>query len=158
MDNKNRNTLGITLHPFENFTFRTSGDIYRQSEQDENQRTLAVFAGYETGVFSLGAEYNRQENSKWKDGNNYSGYSVYTTLPVNKKWNVFCRYDKINSEDNDHNVWNSFTGEMIIAGIEYHPVKQLKIAPNYKFVKNFDTQSKDYNSLHTIYLSVLFNW
>ncbi len=157
-DNKYRYALGLTLQPFKNFIFRAYSDIYQQSGQDEDQRTLALFAGYKTDCFSLGAEYNYQENNKWKTGNNYSGFSVYTTFPVNKKWNIFGRYDNINSNNRNDKSWISFTGEMLIAGIEYLPVKQLKIAPNYKYVKDFDTQLLTHNSFHTVYLNVSFNW
>ena len=157
-DNKYRYALGVTLQPFKNLTFRAYGDIYQQSEQDETQRTLALFAGYKTDCFSLGAEYNYQENNKWIAGNSYSGYSVYTTVPINKKWNIFGRYDNIDSEDSNHKQWNSFTGDAVIAGIEYHPIKQLKIAPNYKYTKHLDTKQEGSDISHVVYLNILFNW
>ncbi len=158
MDNKYRYAFGITLKPLENFTVRAYGDVYQQSGQEKDQRTLALFAGYKTKLFSLGAEYNYQENNKWKTGDDYSGYSVYTSLPINKKWTVFGRYDNIDSQNTDDKSWISFTGEAVTAGVEYQPIKQLKIAPNYKYTKDFDTELLVRNSFHVVYLNVSFNW
>ena len=158
MDNKYRYALGLTLQPIENLTFRVYGDVFQQSEQNETQRTLALFAGYKTKYFSLGTEYNYQENSRWIAENNFSGYSVYTTIPINKKWNLYGRYDNIDSKDKDQKSWSNFTGEAVIAGVEYHPIKQLKIAPNYKYTKNFDAQQEKSDFFHVVYLNILFNW
>jgi hypothetical protein len=157
-DNKYRYGLGVTVNPIQSLTLRAYGDLYQQSLADEDQYTLALFAGYKCNYFSLGAEYNYQKNNAWKADKDYYGCSVYTTVPVNDKWKVFGRYDYIGSDDGDGNSWISFTGDMVIAGIEYKPIKNLKIAPNYKFVKDTNTELLTHNTFHTVYLNVEFNW
>ncbi len=158
MDNKYRYGLGTTLKIRDRFLFRIYGDIYQQSLQEENQQTLALFGGYRTDRFSIGAEYNYQRNNQWVNGNDYYGYSVYTTVPVHKKWKLIARFDHIDSNNKDNLSWSAFTGEMVIAGIEFEPLKQLKITPNYKYFRDFDTKLLTHDTFHTVYLNVLFNW
>lgn len=157
-DNKYRYGAGITVNPIPSLTLRVYGDISQQSSADEDQKTLALFAGYTCNYFSLGAEYNYQQNNAWKADKDYYGCSVYTTVPIHDKWKIFGRYDYIDSKDENDDPWSSFTGDMVIAGIEYKPIKNLRIAPNYKFVKDTDTESFTKGSHHTAYLNVEFNW
>ncbi len=164
-DNKYRTGLGITIKPIPSLTIRAYGDIFQQSLAEKTnpdtyktQQTLALFGGYKCKYFSLGAEYNYQKNSAWKDRNNYYGYSVYTTVPINKKWHVFGRYDNIDSDDKDSNKWISFTGDLVIVGVEFSPIKNIKISPNYKFVKDYDTKLLAHNNSNWAYLNVEFTW
>ncbi|MCL1942271.1 MAG: hypothetical protein FWF54_01785 [Candidatus Azobacteroides sp.] len=158
MDNKYRYDLGITAKPIPELTLRAYGDIFQRSLGDKDQRTLALFAGYKCKSFSLGAEYNYQQNNLWIKDNNYYGFSVYTTIPINDKWKVFGRYDYVDSKDQNDNTWSTLTGDMIIAGIEYCPIKNLKFAPNYKRVKDTNVGSSSYNKYNWAYLNVEFTW
>jgi len=157
-DNKYRYGLGLTLQPIQGLTARAYTDLFQQSLTETDQKTLALFAGYKCDYFSLGAEYNKQINNAFKNGNDYSGYSVYTNIPICKKWNFFGRYDYIDSKDNNDKAWHSSTGDLVIAGVEYTPVKNLRIAPSYRYAKSLNIQTSGHNTFNTMYLSVGFNW
>ncbi len=158
MDNKYRYGLGLTLTPLSGLTLRIYGDIFQQSGSDTDQQTLALFAGYACSRFSLGAEYNYQKNNQWKSNHDYYGYSIYTTVPLHKQWNFFGRYDYLGSKDKNDQSWISYTGDLWMAGFEYTPIKNLKIAPNYKYVKDLDTKRMANVTYNAVYLSVYFNW
>lgn len=157
-DNKYRYGAGVTFTPIADLSLRIYGDLYQQAGMDDDQQTLSFFAGYKNPHFSLGAEYNYQKNNKCVNENNLSGYSIYTTVPLFSKWKFFARFDNVDSSDEDDNVWNANTGETLIAGIEYVPIKQLKIAPSFRYVRSFDTAAVDYNKVCTVFCNVGFFW
>ena len=157
-DNKNRYGLGVTINPLSRLTIRAYGDTYRQSFSNEGQRTFAFFAGYKNTYFSLGSEFNLQKNNGCKEGNDYSGVSFYTIIPLHKKWHFWGRFDKVNSTNKDNQTWSEYTGETAFIGVEYMPVKQLKIAPSYRYVRNFNTQILSYDKAHSVYCNIGFFW
>jgi hypothetical protein len=56
-------------------------------------------------------------------------------LKASKKVKVFARWDKLSSNtlSGEPFSWNySKDGQAVIAGIEYSPVKGVKLAPNFK--------------------------
>ncbi len=152
-DNNYRYGAGITVSPLSCFTFRIYGDFYNV-DYVKDQRTISLFAGYKCKVFSLGTEYNYQSDVKGTSGNDYYGYSIYTNIPLAKKWNLFGRYDNINSKDIEQNAWYMDARHTAIGGFEFHPFKQLRIAPNYKYSYNALSGSP----FHEIYLNAGFKW
>lgn len=157
-DNKQRYGLGTTLKLNKGIVFRIYGDISQQSEKKDDQQSLAIFGGYKTEAFSLGLEYNYQKNNLWYKKNDYYGYSVYSTIPIDKKWKIFGRFDDIKSENADGNSWSSYTGEMLICGIEFNPIERIKIAPNYRYTRSLNPGLLTYSTLHSAYINVMFNW
>lgn len=127
-----RTGFGLTLNPVKNLTARVYYDF---STNENTQSSIATFLGYATADFSLGAEYNKQFNVSFKDGYEMSGASIYATVKTSKKLKVFARYDQLlsNTIAGDLNDWNiSKDGQLFIAGLEYTPVKGVKLAPNFK--------------------------
>lgn len=128
-DNNYRYGAGVTVNPIKGVTLRGYYDCYNGDGKDAKaQQSLALFAGYQHSRFNIGAEYNKMYNSKFADGNGQSGYSIYSTVNVAKKIALFGRYDKIDSS-HDWNARND--GQRILAGLQYTPIKQLKLAPNF---------------------------
>lgn len=123
--------LGASIHPIKEVTLRAYYDVIKKN--DVSQQSLAFFAGYKGKDFSMGAEYNKQINNKNVDGKDLTGFSIYGTYKLDKKWKIFGRFDDLASNELMGSDWNiAKDGNVIIAGFEYTPVKGLKIAPNYQ--------------------------
>ncbi|PTN09002.1 hypothetical protein [Mangrovibacterium marinum] len=129
-DSAMRMGFGATINPVKKLTARAYYDFI---SKDVTQSTLAFFAGYKADNFSIGAEYNKQYNNGYVDGQDLDGYSAYAAFKASKKVKLFARYDKSN---NDYKSSNN--GELYIAGLEYAPVKGIKIAPNFSGWKPAD--------------------
>ncbi|NDV96236.1 hypothetical protein D0T84_15140 [Dysgonomonas sp. 521] len=166
-DNSMRYAAGLSLYPMENTIFRIYGDIYNESEDlrdalpesvtdanYKNQYTLALFAGYQNARISFGTEYNRVFNKGFIEKKDYYGYSFYTSVKFAPKWRAFTRYDLVDSStpDNFTAPWNSLDGQLMMIGIEFQPVKQLKIAPNFRNSNPDRSKSDQY-----LFVSVEFN-
>ena len=161
-----RYAAGITLHPINNIVLRAYADVFNESEdvRDElpegvtdvnykNQYSLSLFAGYRNSNVSGGVEYNKVYNKGFVAEKDYFGYSLYTSVKISPKFGIFARYDIT-----DSNIPSSFTGswnddnQLIMGGVEFTPVKQLKISPNFRNI-NFDrSQSEQY-----LFVNVEFN-
>lgn len=127
-----RTGLGVTLTPVKNLTVRV---YYDYSQKQIAQQSIATFLGYATEKFSLGAEYNKQLNPGFNDDRQLNGISVYGTVVASKKFKFFARYDALSSnvEPGEDNFWNiSRDGQLYIAGIEFTPIRGVKLAPNFK--------------------------
>jgi hypothetical protein len=147
-DNRYRYGAGLTYKD-SGLILRAYADIKNKDDETlENQSILALFAAYQTKIFSIGAEYNMLTNHKYVKDNNISGISLYSTYKASKTVKFFARYDKMQSE-NDWNTSND--GSTLIAGMEYSPVKNLKIAPNYQL---FTNDADDSNNQSYAYLSL----
>ncbi|WP_163715122.1 hypothetical protein [Mangrovibacterium lignilyticum] len=121
--------FGATVHPVEKMTLRAYYDFI---SKDETMSTLALFAGYATEQFSIGFEYNQRNNTSFVAGEDQSGISTYFKYKPSKKVSVFGRYDQRMSKDD----WNTagdggvkYDGSLFIAGMEYNPVKGVRLAP-----------------------------
>ncbi len=124
-------TAGITITPVKNLYFRA---YYDHMDKKFAEQTMSFFAGYENKTWSAGAEYNRQANHLMKDGEDYSGYSFYAAYNL-KKYRFYGRYDYLESKTlpSETEPWNiKKDGQVIIAGIQYTPIKGIKISPNYQ--------------------------
>lgn len=168
MNNSSKYGIGITMNPIPSVTLRAYADLYSDSEDLRtsapegstdvtytDQKTLSAFAGYKCNYFSVGGEYNYQANKGFVKGCDYFGYSAYTSVPVAEKWIVFGRYDYVDSKDpaGFSKPWSKTDGQMLIAGVQYYPIKQLKIAPNFKNLNLNNSQSQQF-----VYLNIEFTW
>jgi hypothetical protein len=124
-------SAGITVLPLDGLDFRFS---YDHMGNDSAQQTLALYLGYSTDKLAVGAEYNQQLNHKRNAGHDLTGISFYGSY-VLKKIRLFGRFDILSSPmlTTDTDPWNyAKDGELIIAGIEFRPVKGLMVTPNYQ--------------------------
>lgn len=122
---------GFTLTPAENMIVRGFYDMMGPSGR--MQRTASILAAWMGPKFNAGAEYFRQDNASMTDGRNYSGISVFTRVPLSDKVRLFARFDNISSVimDGDEDPWNiSKDGSYIFAGVDYSPVRNVRISPN----------------------------
>ena len=124
--------IGATLTPAEGLSFRAYYDILNDTV---DQQTLSFFLGYSTNGYSLGTEFNYQLNNNRMRDHNYYGFSVYALGKITKKMGGFVRYDYLTSNTltGQNDPWNvSKDGQLFIAGVEFSPVKGIKISPNYQ--------------------------
>lgn len=124
-------SLGATINPLKGLTFRAYYDMMGNSN---SQNSLSLFLGYSREKFNIGAEYALQTNNKMKTDHDMSGISVFSSYKI-KKVRLFARYDQLTSTKIGAatNAWNANSdGEAIIGGIEFAPIKGVKIAPNYQ--------------------------
>ena len=146
-DNKYRYAVGATLFPVKGLTIRAYYDLASKSSDADglkDQQNLAFFAGYKHKLFSLGGEYNQMFNTKSKEDKDQNGFSVYSTVKLAEKFDAFGRYDNLASKDD----WSSADGQRVLIGIQYSPIKQLKIAPNFSTWNPRDGKSSSFAYLN----------
>lgn len=131
-DNTYKGGLGVTVTLAKNLNFRV---YYDYMSTDIAQSTLALFGGYKADKFRVGAEYNLQKNNDLIEDQDLTGISVYSTVNSSKKLNFFVRFDNLSSStlDGADDAWNiAKDGQAYIFGLEYNPVKGVKISPNFQ--------------------------
>lgn len=163
-----RYAAGLNLSPLKGLILRVYGDIYNESEtlrdklpeglesgSYKNQYNLSLFSGYKNEYVSLGAEFNKMLNKGFIDNKNCYGYSFYSSINVAPKWNIYARYDLMDSNKPTGYTekWNSLDGQLLIAGVEYRPIKQLKISPNFRNLNPDRTKSEQY-----LFINFELNW
>jgi hypothetical protein len=124
---------GITFQPAKNIMVR--GYFDAMGPDGERQMTFSLSGAYLGPVFSLGAEYFRQNNHLTEAGEHYSGVSIFSAAKFAEKFSVFARYDNIGSVvvDGETDPWNmSKDGTTLCIGFDYSPVKNVRISPNFR--------------------------
>jgi len=125
-------TAGITAQPAKNLWARIYVDYMKK---DVAQSTYTGFLGYTGKIFTAAGEYNYQKGHGNVADHDYSGVSVYTVLKMKNHMNLFARFDHLISKKVDGAIegWNvSREGQLYIAGMEFSPVKGIKISPNLR--------------------------
>lgn len=141
MDNKYRYGVGITLTPVKPLVLRAYYDRYDGNEEGaKTQQSMALFAGYKHKWFSLGLEYNKLWAADFVANQDQTGYSAYASVYASKKFTVFGRYDDLTSKD------HYFKGDQrrAVVGVQYEPIKQVRISPNFQTVNPADGRSSSY--------------
>ncbi|WP_010662857.1 porin [Marinilabilia salmonicolor] len=131
-DNTFKAALGATFRPVRGLITRIYGDL---SSKQISQGTSSLFAGYRQDFFSIGGEYANHFNRNFQEDHNIEGFSILGDVKILPKIWLFGRYDKIESNipDGETVPWNLSNDETAVtAGIEYIPVKAIKIAANYQ--------------------------
>ncbi len=124
--------LGITVKPVKGITARVFGDYMGD---EVKQQSLATFLAYTSDKLVLAAEYNYQKNMDMEDGQDIYGTSFYGTFIPSDAVKIFARFDDLRSKklDGESVAWNlDSDGQMFMAGLEFSPVKGVKVAPNYR--------------------------
>ena len=122
--------LGVTLTPVKGLQIRLYGGLNESGEQGkENIVNMAAFVGYKSDKFTIGTEYNKMWNASHKEGQDQYGYSVFASAKLNKKTEVYARFDDLCSIDD----WNNAKDEQAaILGAQFKLGKYVKIAPNFR--------------------------
>jgi hypothetical protein len=122
--------LGTTLTPAKGLQIRLYGGLNESGEQGkENIVNMAAFVGYKSDKFTIGAEYNKMWNASYKEGQDQYGYSVFASAKLDKKTEVYARFDDLCSKDD----WNQAKDEQAaILGAQFKLGKYVKMAPNFR--------------------------
>lgn len=122
--------LGATLEPFDGLVVRLYGSLNEGSDETkEDMANVATMIGYRDKTFSVAAEYNWMGNTKHVKDADQSGVSVYGTLKLDKRIDVYARYDCLFSKSG----WNEANDEsMVMAGMQFKMGKYIKLAPNFR--------------------------
>ena len=122
--------VGVTLTPVKGFQVRLYGGVNEGADDSQKDKiNLAAFAGYKGKNFSIGAEYNKMENASNKADADQSGYSIFSTVKVNKTTEIYARFDDLSSK----NDWNISKDEQAaIIGAQFKLGKYVKLAPNFR--------------------------
>jgi len=140
----------VVVKPINGLTLKVAGDMnpckygkfeYEWGVHDTSTIYLySAFAGYKfKEKFSVGAEFNQLLNgvkyTLTAQDYNLQGISLYATYFINKKWEIFARYDHLESNRPGLAAlpWNvAFDGDLYLGGIQYTHVKGFNIALNYR--------------------------
>jgi hypothetical protein len=110
----------------------------------DKQMTFSITGAYMGPVFSIGAEYLRQNNHMRTAGEDYSGISIFSAVRVAEKFSVFARYDNLGSVivDGETDPWNlDKDGSNLFIGFDYSPVKNIRISPNFTLFTPDDAEA-----------------
>lgn len=125
--------LGATFSPGKSLIIRAYVDYMNNVVA---QVTPVVFVSYTCkGNFNIAGEYNYQFNNNHKEGQDIFGYSVFSKYNLNKKLQLFARYDQLQSSilKGKSTPWQlTKDGTTLIGGLQYSPVKGIKVALDYQ--------------------------
>jgi len=142
--------LGITWKPAEKWVLRGYGDIYHKTV---HKSVMSVFGGFKTEELMIGGEIDYYLNAGNKQGWNSYGFSVSTSWNLNEHFQLFGRYDFLTSSlpAGEEPGWMEKTnGSAIITGLQYTPIKYLKIAANYRHWE----ASNGYDNLNWFFINL----
>lgn len=159
----------LIFEPIEGLILKGYFDIYGGNilndsleviEDTTSVQSIAFFAGYKTDKFRIGAEYDLQKNGKKyyqiAADHEISGMAVYGTYIINKKFEVFAEWlqFKSNTLEGETISWNNKKdGNVIVAGVQFIPVKGVKTAFNYR---TFVYDNSDYKTRNLFYINCEF--
>lgn len=125
-------SVGLTLKSTRGYLIRTYFDY---TEDLLPQITISGFVGIKITNFTAGIEYNHKINNNDLKDNNLYGVSGYMTYKLNNKYELFGRYDRLDSKIIHHekHPWNiARDGSSIVTGIQYNLSSGIKMALNYQ--------------------------
>lgn len=144
--------LGLTIRPWKGLIVRSYFDAIRKNEM---MVTIVNFIAYEIrDRLSFGFEYDIKLNDGFEQDQDIHIFSGYLSYDVNKKFEVFARYDflesnKVNGEATPWNLPDD--GSAIIAGVQYKPIDKLRMSVNYQdwvpYAKNLESEAYIYFNL-----------
>lgn len=144
-----RPALGITAYPFQTITVRGYADYMGG---DVKQKSFAGFAAYEDNILTVAGGYNYQQDVGMNEGRDRFGPSFFAGYVLYPNVKVFGRYDQLNSNTpaGESEPWQiARDGQLVIAGVEYSPLRGVKFAPNYRL---WNPES-DSPAVHSLYLN-----
>lgn len=133
MDNYFKYGAGVTLEFPEGWVNRVYFDYYNPGVCQTTLTWVSSFTWRKN--LNLTAEYNSQDNSGFRKGRDLFGWSFYGKYNLTPKYQLFARYDILRSNKvaGGEVPWHlSEDGSMLIAGVQFTPIKNIKIALDYQ--------------------------
>jgi hypothetical protein len=124
--------IGTTLQFPTNMTSRMYYDF---SVNERTESSLLFFSSYDFwGKGNVAGEFIYRWNDGWDENHNLFGMSLYGKYNITGTYQLFARFDKIESNilSGESTPWHlAEDGSALVAGIQFHPIKQIKLALNY---------------------------
>jgi hypothetical protein len=139
-DSTLKTSFGMVIKPFKNTSIRGYYDFMKKG--NANQQTFEIIAFYENSRFKLGVNYSTQQDHGLIAGHDYSAVSVNGSLNLKGDKKLWARFDKLTSEKQRQALhpWNyQKDGSLFMTGIEFIPVKGIKMSPNFQGWKPADS-------------------
>jgi hypothetical protein len=144
---------GIDIKPIKGFITRFYYDNATSADpaKPATQQLLSVFSGYRLPkVFRLGAEYNYHVNHGNIQNNDLYGLSVYGSYEMSQRFELFGRYDNLQSNKHSDvaNAWNyANDGQAYITGVHFVAVKNVSLSLSYQGWQPADNSLKYKNTI-----------
>lgn len=120
----------------------------------------SFYVGYKGDNSRIAIEYNKLNNARtYKSAaadHNKDGLSLYGSKKINSKYEIFGRFDQVNSNvlKEESNSWNyNNDGSLIILGAQYQAIKGVKLSLNYRL---FKYKNSIINNKSAVYLNAEF--
>lgn len=132
MDDVFKYSLGSTVRIPRNFTSRIVYDIMNN---EISESTWLFFSSYDfRKVWNLAGEFVYRQNNGWKANHDIYAWSFYGKYNLNEKYQLFARYDRIESNilEGETLPWRlANDGSALVAGIQFRPISKITMALNY---------------------------
>ena len=153
-------TFDVVVKPVEGLYFKAFYDIMSKRDTAitddkklQTQSILNFFLGYEKpDKFRIGAEYDMLVNAKNIEDRKINGISVYGTYILNK-FELFARFDQLasNTLTGETDPWNYAKDySMVLGGVQYAPVKGVKMALNFR---HFTPEKSSLEPMNLLYMN-----
>ncbi len=136
-------TGAIIFSPNEKLFFKAYTDTYKKNIPQSTLATL--FDCRKEGKYSFSFEYNYKWNYNFVAGENRYGISLYSTIHFFENFAFISRLDKlyIKSPKTDFNNLESINNNLYLLGLQYQPLKQVRIAVDYQVCSYYKDINKD---------------
>jgi len=147
---------GVDIKPVKSWILRFYYDNGKSADalKPATQQLFSVFSGFHLpGVFRIGAEYNYHLNHGNLQNHDLYGLSVFGSYELSERFELFARYDKLQSNtlSGIDNSWHyADDGQAYIAGIHFVPVKNIALSLSYQ---GWQPENPSLNYKNTIALS-----
>ena len=140
-DNALKAALGTTIKPIKGLQLRFYADVVEKGEWQINWVNFISYSWNKK--ITAGVEYDMEFNVKNAKDEDLAAISVFANYYFLKKWQLFARYDLVESSvlENEDDPWRyEKDGSLIIGGVEYQIHKKVKLALNYQGFIYKDTE------------------
>ncbi|MGE0078030.1 MAG: hypothetical protein AB7S48_09240 [Bacteroidales bacterium] len=128
----------LEVYPVKGLILKLYADYSPKSDTAKlakDKYAISAFAGYKTNKFRVAVEYNKVFNYGYRENSDYYGFSTFGSYTINPKFDVLVRYDYINRSA----TLDIEKSHLIIAGLQYQPIKNLLCSVN---VRNLSPSDK----------------
>jgi hypothetical protein len=149
VDNSLKTAFGLNITTPDNISIRLYGDLMRT--RNVLQNTLIGFAGIKNSLFSIGVEYSHKTNLDLIKNHDVWGFSSTGSIFLNKKTELFTRYDyAASSKVSDEVLQWDYTKDAtcLIGGIQRTINNYFQIALNYRRTNPYNPGQKTTNAIY----------
>jgi hypothetical protein len=125
----------IQYSPVKNLTLKLYGDYGPAIDTGSafgDKWVVSFFAGYRTGKYRFGGEFDYVNNYSWVNDKDHTGISVFGAWNFIGKFDVLARYDHLQIKTPDETQLLDY----YIVGFQYEPVKMFTTSINFRYLSD----------------------